>query len=104
MGYRSEKDAVPALIECQRLIDDLLTGTCRTHFRHWEIELLLDVEESLRKWKGSPEKILREYRAAVEESWEDGGTGPMKFSEYLARQSERKPTQSASVHRKEQSA
>jgi len=95
---------VPSLIEFQRLMDDLLNRACRSHFRSWEIDLLLDIEESLGMIQVPSEKALRDYRAAVEDTWEDGGTGPMKFSEYLAGQLERKPIQSASAHPKKRSA
>ncbi len=104
MAERTQKDAVPTLIDFQRLMNDLLNGACRSHFRSWEIDLLLDIEESLGMIQVPSEKVLRDYRAAVEDSWEDGGTGPTKFSEYLASQIEQKPIQSASVHPKKRSA
>lgn len=97
-------DPLPTLSEFRRLIRMLLTGERRSHFRRWEIELLLDVEESLSKRRGSSKKILSEYQAVVEAAWSDETTYPIKLSEYLAEQSEPKPIQFASVRRKKRSA
>jgi len=104
MDERTATAEVPTLVEFQRLIDDLLTRAGRSHFQRWEIELLLDIVDSLGMIKVSSEEVLRDYRAAAEDSWEDGGAGPMKFSEYLAEQLERKPIQSAQPHPKKRSA
>jgi len=97
-------DPLPTLAEFRRLIEMLLTGERRSHFRRWEMELLLDIEETLGKWKGSSKEILSEYRAVVEASWKDETSYPIKLSECLAQQTERKPIQFVSVRRNKRSA
>ncbi len=104
MDRETKRDSTPTLAEFQRLIEELLTGEHRSLFQRWEIELLLDTEESLREVRGAPKQLLRKYLRAVEKAWQDDATGPMKFSEYLARQPKRKPSQTVSARRKELSA
>lgn len=66
--------------------------------------MLLDIAESLWMAKGPVKQVLCDYRAAVEQSWAAGGTGPMKFSDYVGKQMKRKSIQSVSAQPKERTA
>ncbi len=76
-----DSDAV--LARFNRLIQDVLRGNMnRTTFRPWEVEILLDIEGcGLRD--ASRRETLQRYQRAVQRQMENGGTTPLKLSEYL---------------------
>ncbi|MCW5982904.1 MAG: hypothetical protein KIT09_32745 [Bryobacteraceae bacterium] len=78
-------DSEAVLNRFNRLIVELLRGTfSRNCFRRWEVELLLDIEEC-NLTGANRREILRRYQKAVQRHMENGGTEPLKLSEYLAR-------------------
>jgi len=81
--YESVPDSDAILAQFNRLIQELLRGNLqRNTFRPWEVELLLDIEAcGLRD--AARRETLRRYQRAVQRQMENGGTAPLKLSEYL---------------------
>jgi hypothetical protein len=71
-------------------MQELMRGSsARNSFRPWEIELLLDIDAcDLRDT--SRRELLRRYQRMVQKQLEKGATRPMKLSEYLQVQKERR--------------
>ena len=77
-------DTDDILLRFNRLIGELRKGgTRRETFQPWEVELLLDMQ-SCRIQESAREGTLRRYREAVQRQIRQGGTVPMKLSEFLA--------------------
>jgi hypothetical protein len=76
-------DSDTVLNQFNRLMQELLRGNMnRNTFRPWEIELLLDIE-SCNLRDSAKREILRRYQRAVQRQMEKGAGRPIKLSEYL---------------------
>ena len=85
--WTPDSDAV--LNRFNRLIVELLKGTfSRNCFRPWEVELLLDIE-ACNLTGSNRREVLRRYQKAVQRHMENGGSGPLKLSEYLSAKRQR---------------
>jgi hypothetical protein len=83
-----DSDAV--LAQFNRLIQELLRGNVnRNTFRPWEIDLLLDIEACDLK-NGARRETLRRYQKAVKRHMEKGARLPLRLSEYLEAQKNRR--------------
>jgi hypothetical protein len=79
--HHEDSDAV--LARFNKLIQELLRGSInRNTFRHWEIDLLLDIENCDLK-DANKKETLRRYQRSVQRQMEKGAERPMKLSEYL---------------------
>lgn len=77
-------DSDTILAQFNRLIGELLRGSMnRNTFRPWEVELLVDIQNSPLGMANRRE-LLRRYQRAVQRNMERGAPFPMKLSEYLA--------------------
>ena len=77
-------DTDEMLLRFNRLIRELLKGgTRRETFQPWEVDLLLDMQ-GCRIGELAREGVLRRYQQAVQRQIRQGGTVPMKLSEFLA--------------------
>ncbi len=98
MGFAhqcNEVDSETVLAQFNRLMQELLRGSiARNTFRPWEIDILLDIEDSQVR-EATKRETLRRYQRAVQRQMEKGAPTPMKLSEYLAglrtRRREREP-------------
>lgn len=91
MSYNPEVEMM--LAQFDRLMAELLRGSVsRNTFRHWEVELLLDIElcELDRRNK---REILKRYQKAQRRHVERGAHSLLKLSEYLERNRIRRETQ-----------
>lgn len=80
-----ELDAETILTQFNRLMSELLKGKLiRNTFRPWEIEILLDIQMCELK-DGQKRETLRRYQRAVQRHMGKGSRTPLKLSEYLAR-------------------
>jgi len=76
-------DSETVLAQFNRLMQELLRGTMsRNTFRPWEIDVLLDIENCNLK-DGNKRETLRRYQRAVQRHMERGARLPLKLSEYL---------------------
>jgi hypothetical protein len=67
-----------------RLVQDLISGVSRRHtFTQWELEFLLDLQNS-RLRKSAREVVLRKYLRAVHQCYLDGAKEPPRLSSFLA--------------------
>ena len=79
-------DSETVLAQFNRLIQELLRGNMnRNTFRPWEIEILLDIENCQLKDTNKRE-TLRRYQKAVQRHMDRGARLPLKMSEYLDNQ------------------
>ena len=86
-------DTDTLLWQFHRLIRELQDGsTKRNSFQPWEIELLFDIRDSAVP-KPRFREILGRYQRAVARSIEHGARQPMKMSEYLQRNLQRRAPQ-----------
>jgi hypothetical protein len=98
MSEFPDHDAV--LTQFNLLMGELLAGEIRrSHFRPWEIDILLDVKGCA--VRGSRlYQILREYQKAVQAELEKQAQFPLRFSDFLERREKhrarRKSTREAS--------
>jgi hypothetical protein len=90
VDFKVELDHEAILAQFNRLMQELMRGSiARNSFRPWEIELLLDIDScDLRDT--SRRELLRRYQRIVQKQLEKGATRPMKLSEYLQIQKERR--------------
>lgn len=66
------------------LLQELIGGAIRRHvFSPWELQLLLDLQNS-RMRKSSRSDTLRRYLRALQHQNAQGADEPMRFSEFLA--------------------
>jgi hypothetical protein len=66
-----------------RLVQDLITGVARRHtFTQWELEFLLDLQNS-RLRKSSRDGVLRKYLRAVHQHSLEGAPEPPRFGMFL---------------------
>src|SRR5882762_11398426 len=94
MAHRTMHESLPdsdaILAQFNRLIQELLRGNMhRNTFRPWEIELLLDIESCTLR-EASKRDMLRRYQKAVQRHMEKGARLPLKLSEYLEAQRQRR--------------
>ena len=83
-------DSETVLAQFNRLIQELLRGNVtRNTFRQWEIDLLLDIEACDLK-NTARRETLRRYQKAVKRHMEKGARLPLRLSEYLEAQKNRK--------------
>jgi len=83
-------DSETVLAQFNRLVNELLKGSVnRNTFRPWEIEVLLDIEMcNLRD--SNKRETLRRYQKANQRHMEKGARLPLKLSEYLEAQRQRR--------------
>lgn len=83
-------DSETVLAQFNRLVNELLKGSVnRNTFRPWEIEVLLDIEVcNLRD--SNKRETLRRYQKANQRHMEKGARLPLKLSEYLEAQRQRR--------------
>ena len=83
-------DSETVLAQFNRLVGELLKGSVnRNTFRPWEIEVLLDIEMcNLRD--SNKRETLRRYQKANQRHMEKGARLPLKLSEYLEAQRQRR--------------
>ncbi len=83
-------DSETVLAQFNRLVNELLKGTVnRNTFRPWEIDVLLDIEAcNLRD--SNKRETLRRYQKANQRHMEKGARLPLKLSEYLEAQRQRR--------------
>lgn len=82
-GVSSDSEA--RLSRFRKLIHELEMGlTDRNVFQPWEVELLLDIHDCELP-RSRRTALLKRYSRAVERQMENGGTTPMKLSDYLKR-------------------
>jgi hypothetical protein len=83
-------DSETVLAQFNRLVAELLKGSVnRNTFRPWEIEVLLDIEMcNLRD--SNKRETLRRYQKANQRHMEKGARLPLKLSEYLEAQRQRR--------------
>ncbi len=83
MSYNPEVETM--LVQFDRLMAELLRGAVsRNTFRHWEVELLLDIEHCELDGRNKRE-ILKRYQKAQRRHVERGAHSLLKLSEYLER-------------------
>lgn len=83
MSYNPEVETM--LVQFDRLMTELLRGSMtRNTFRHWEVELLLDIEHCELD-KRNKREILKRYQKAQRRHVERGAHSLLKLSEYLER-------------------
>jgi len=69
-----------------RLVQDLIAGVSRRHiFTQWELEFLLDLQNS-RLRKSNREVVLRKYLRVVHQNYLEGAQQPPRLSTFLASQ------------------
>lgn len=91
MSYNPEAEMM--LVQFDRLMAELLRGSVsRNAFRHWEVELLLDIEHCDLDRRNKRE-ILKRYQKAQRRHVERGAHSLLKLSEYLERNRLRRETQ-----------
>ncbi len=79
-------DSEQILGRFNRLMQDLFRESPnRNCFYPWEIEILLDIQ-SCRLRESSRRDTLRRYQRVVQRQLEQGGTMPLKLSEFLDRE------------------
>lgn len=83
-------DSETVLAQFNRLVGELLKGSVnRNTFRPWEIDVLLDIEMcNLRD--SNKRETLRRYQKANQRHMEKGARLPLKLSEYLEAQRQRR--------------
>ena len=83
-------DSETVLAQFNRLVNELLKGSVnRNTFRPWEIDVLLDIETcNLRD--SNKRETLRRYQKANQRHMEKGARLPLKLSEYLEAQRQRR--------------
>ena len=83
-------DSETVLAQFNRLVNELLKGSVnRNTFRPWEIDVLLDIEMcNLRD--SNKRETLRRYQKANQRHKEKGARLPLKLSEYLEAQRQRR--------------
>ena len=83
-------DSETVLAQFNRLVGELLKGSVnRNSFRPWEIDVLLDIEMcNLRD--SNKRETLRRYQKANQRHMEKGARLPLKLSEYLEAQRQRR--------------
>jgi len=83
-------DSETVLAQFNRLVNELLKGSVnRNTFRPWEIDVLLDIEMcNLRD--SNKRETLRRYQKANQRHMEKGARLPLKLSEYLEAQRQRR--------------
>ena len=70
----------------QKLVQDLITGVSRRHtFTQWELEFLLDLQNS-RLRKSAREAVLRKYLRTANKLYLEGCLEPPRLSTFLAGQ------------------
>ncbi len=75
---------IPDWSSFQRLVQDLITGAVRRHtFTQWELEFLLDLQNS-RLRKSSRDGALRKYLRVVHLHHTEGTPEPPRLSAFLA--------------------
>lgn len=80
---QSYGDPDVVLARFNRLMQDVIRGVVnRNCFRPWEIALLLDID-SCELRRSTRLEVLRRYRRAMQRHMERGAAGPLKLSEYL---------------------
>jgi hypothetical protein len=85
----------PEWTSYHRLVQDLISGVVRRHtFSQWELEFLLDLQNS-RLRKSSRSSVLRKYLRTVHQHFIEGATHPPRLYEFLER--EFQPRQVAAV-------
>jgi hypothetical protein len=78
------KHGLPDWATLHRLVQDLITGVVRRHtFTQWELEFLLDLQNS-RLRKASRDNALRKYLRAVQQHHTEGTPEPPRLSAFLA--------------------
>lgn len=83
MSYNPEVETM--LVQFDRLMTELLRGSMtRNTFRHWEVELLLDIERCELD-KRNKREVLKRYQKAQRRHVERGAHSLLKLSEYLER-------------------
>jgi len=78
------KTRSPEWSSYHRLVQDLISGGVKRHtFTPWEVELLLDLDNS-RLRKTSREGALRKYLRSVQQCHTEGALAPPRFCAFLA--------------------
>jgi hypothetical protein len=68
------------------LVQDLISGVFRRHtFNQWELEFLLDLQNS-RLRRSSRESVLRRYLRTVQKQNAEGAPDPPRLCDFLARE------------------
>ena len=79
-------DSEQVLGRFNRLMQDLFKEKAdRNCFSPWEIEILLDIQ-GCKLRESSRRETLRRYQRTVQRQLEQGGTTPLKLSEFLDRE------------------
>ncbi len=74
----------PEWASFHRLVQELINGTVRRYtFTQWELELLLDLQNS-RLRRSSRGDLLRKYARTVQQQYAEGAEEPVRLTTFIA--------------------